>query len=358
MILLASAWPDWINAVGTAVTAAFAAFAVVQLWEIRKQTRQSALANVSESYGQVSATMDSLRDILFKHPDWRPYFYEGHDPEKHKRGLRNWRAKPSINELNLVCDQIVDLADSIVEQRHTVPAADVDWSTWESYLRFIYQNSPLLKRYLRENREFYPDYVLTLFGYIIVRDEHSGTVRSEWSVDEWRPDGTEGQDQEEVDAALERCIRATGSSPRNGYPWFKTWVMTGMRKEPGDDQGPRLVAVVRPGESERPKGEIDPETADVRFAWCDYADGGHLENEKEPEDVKEEKRVLCSWVLEVLRASSLLRNANVRFAPQTEPQVVRLKHPRWVLWLKRLRGVPRRERYLAPTYPELKRLPG
>jgi hypothetical protein len=359
--LLASAVTDWI---GLVLTAVFGSLVVLQLIDIKKQTRQSALANVSESYGAISEGMASFRRSLSQEPDWSRYFFEGADPDDADDPRNAELDDDDHIQLDLVCDEIVDLADTVIEQRHTVPGAEMDWSTWDAYLRSIYQNSPLLRRYLRENNEFYPDYVLTVFGYIIVRDEDTddtgkvrsiGKVQSEWRVDEWPSDQTEGQDQERLETAFKECAtalkegtREVASDPQEkGYPWFRTWVITklGEEGEKGAEsavRGPRLVAVTRPG--------TDPETAEVSFAWCRSEAGADAENEKKVQDDSE--RVLWSWVCEVLRASTLLTKAKV-VHPQTEPHEVRFES-RWVALRNRLTPWHQkrtRECYLAPLAP-------
>jgi hypothetical protein len=381
MSLLASAVTEWVSAVATGFTAAFAFAAVLQLFAIKRQTKQGALANVSESYGQISEQMASLRSILFEHHDWNKYFFNGDDPRED--GVDD-ESEVGI-QLGLVCDEIVDLADTIIEQRHTVPGAEMDWSTWELYLREIYQNSPLLQRYLRDNKQFYPDYVLTVFGYIIVRHADTGEVQSEWRVDEWPSDWADRLDRERLTAAFEKCTGESASdAEQNGYPWFRTWVITKMgkeneetprgRRDPGDHvAAPEVASAWRTARAwialawmrreERDSGDprnrakadnedptflavvravpSDPETADVRFAWCG-------------KELKEAERDLLSWVLEVLRASSRLKNAKVVFDPQTKRQVP-LEGRRWDAWRKKVtrpgHKEPPRERYLAPAAP-------
>jgi hypothetical protein len=275
--------------------------------------------------------MASLRNTLFAHPEWSKYFFEGEDPREDKP-----RAKTMVG-LELVCDEIVDLADTVIEQRRTVPGAEMDWSTWEAYLRDVYQNSPLLKRYLQESIQFYPDYVLSAFGYIIVRDEDTGEVQSEWSVDEWRSARAKAPYPERLDSVLERW----GIDPRSvsnaahKYPWFRTWVITRIGRN-AEDRGPRLVAVTDPVKS-------DPERANVRFAWCESGDN------LDPEEVtKQAKRHLQDWVLVVLQTSGRLKKANVKFDSQTMTEVVLRERARWRLprlWDKKRT----REQYLAPT---------
>src|SRR5687768_13856693 len=109
MSLLASAVTDWI---GVVLTVVFGSAVVVQLWEIKRQTKQSALANVSESYGQISEGMASLRNIFLERPEWYGYFFEDEDPPEDGRIGDDAHAG---TKLELVCDEIVDLADTIIE---------------------------------------------------------------------------------------------------------------------------------------------------------------------------------------------------------------------------------------------------
>jgi hypothetical protein len=325
--LLASAVTEWIGAVVALWTAGFATFAATQVWDIKRQTRQSALANISQSYAHVSVAMAAFRKSLFEHPEWIPYFYEGRDPaeDEPQRDL-------DLGKLDLMCDEILDLADAIIEQRNTVPDAEMDWSTWDSYLRFLYQRSPLLQRYLRGSIDFYPDYVLTVFGYIVVRHEQSGEVLSEWSVGEWGGERPEGPDRDWPDREwLERNVDAkpADDASRPGYPWFRTWVITKIAKN-DDDEPVTLIAAARPGP--------DAQTARVSLAW--YEPPGARDPALKP--------VLCSWVLVTLQGSCLLEQAEVRF--ETERETVQLR--KRLAWHKRLlRERLPRERYLAPRLP-------
>jgi hypothetical protein len=41
-----------------------------------------------------------------------------------------------------------------------------------------------VRPFLRENKDFHPDYLMSVFSYIIVRKEHTGEVVSEWHAAE------------------------------------------------------------------------------------------------------------------------------------------------------------------------------
>jgi hypothetical protein len=221
----------------------------------------------------------------------------------------------------------------------------MDWSTWEAYLRDVYQKSPVLKRYLQESIQFYPDYVLTVFGYIIVRDKDTGEVQSQWSVDEWGSARAKAPRPEVLHSAIERCGGDPGSvsDAAHTYPWFRTWVITQIGGN-AKDGSPRLVAVTAPA-------KCDSETANVAFEWSEHGDN------PDPQNVREEaERHLQDWVLVVLQTSSRLEKANVTFHPRPDTEVVWLgERVRWRvprLWPNVRIGWHKkrpREHYLAPT---------
>jgi hypothetical protein len=334
MIWLASTLTEWIAAVGGGIAGAVAAFiAIWQLPEIKRAGKLSARANVSQSYAVVSERMSNLQDVLMERPDWIPYFYEDESPSL------GGRAKA---KLDLICEAIADFADAVIEQRRTVTAYDpdgMDWSTWDAYFRFLYQNSPVLRESLRANRDFYPDYVFSVFGYIVVRDEESGALVDEWAVREWnRPD---------PDAEDEFTNWFDGSFGSGagvvGYPWIRTWLIT---KIVGD--APTIVASVRPPGADA--------TAEVRFA-C-YPEGSG--DPKEVMGVPDEGLFppIPSWVLAQLQSSTRARRVEVFLNPRGTGQYYharlrpagRLGRRAWIV-----RRPPAREAFLAPAIPIEKR---
>jgi hypothetical protein len=338
MIWLASTLTEWIGAVGGGIAGAVAAFiAIWQLPEIKRAGKLSARANVSQSYAVVSERMSDLQDVLMENPDWIPYFYKNKDPGNTLGGAD--RAK-----LGLVCEAIADFADGLIEQRRTVMAYDpdaMDWSTWDVYFRFLYQNSPVLREALRENRDFYPDYVFSAFGYIIVRDAESGVLDSEWAVREWSRDGPDEDEGDPPTSWFDEKFGAEAGG--SGYPWIRTWLIEKIADEEKDRE-PVLAVWTRRGESE---------TAAVSFACYPDAD---------PEQVlrlpaSEYFPPVLSWVIGLLQASTRLRTVDVflkkgaamelycrvPLEPPVLPRrlIARVAHPR-------IRRTPR-EGFLAPA---------
>lgn len=298
---------DWVGA-GAALAAVTAA--VVGGALAVRQLRVSARANVSGAYAQVSQGMAHVTELLFQNHEWIPYFYDGEEPDGDDD---KWK-------LQLICEAIVDFADSLVEQRRAVPEADMDWSTWESYFRYLHQNSPLLGRYLEENLDFYPDYVFSVFGLIVVRDQ-SGKQTSRWEAKE--VDAEELEQFDWLDGAFGGGGRPSGFGVR-GYPWIRTWQLT--RIDDGSGDPPTLIAAVVPAEGEA-------RIVDVYLAWHGSPPSG-----AEP--------VLRSWVLGLLTSSTRLRKA-VFHASDGTTSVERLKTGGHVGLPPWRRG--RHERFVVPT---------
>jgi hypothetical protein len=287
----------------------FAAGAIWQLPKIKKQLTLATQANVSEAYAVVSERSASLRNVLAADKAaLYPYFYDGIDPDQTRwLSKRPWlRKRPNKDALDLACEAFVDFADVCVEQRKTIAGADMDWSTWDSYFRYVYQHSPVLQRFLRKNIDFYPDYVTTVFGYIVVRDEKTGVVKSQWEVHE-------------------------SNEESKGYPWGRTWLISEITPK---KKRPMLKAAVK---------QLNPETVDVWFTW-------EQKNEQNVQK-KTTEQVLYSWVLSQLKSSSRLRTANIVVdAEDPKPRsrsplgaIARMRRG-WILVTRRLP----RERLLAP----------
>jgi hypothetical protein len=293
MALLASEVTNWC---AIAIGVGAAAVAAWQLLKIGNQLRLSAETNVSSAYAVVSDRMAALRDLLDANDAaLYPYFYDGLDPDDEQE-------RPNKNVLDLACEAIVDFADVCVEQRKSIPHAEMDWSTWDAYFRHLYQNSPILRRFLRDNQDFYPDYLMSVFGYIVVRVEHTGEVTSEWQVAE-SPDGL------------------------RGYPWMRTWLITKICDKNAETH--RLEAAVE-------ASDPNASTIIVRCKWT----GVHNTSQDDLDTV------LYSWVLWQLTASPRWQTASIIVGERTV-RTERLMSP---TWRHRLAG-PQREGYLAPKLP-------
>jgi hypothetical protein len=114
------------QAVGTSAAALLTFAAVVAaLWQLRsikEQSITSTRANVSQAYAVVSGQMGAIREHFLDHPELYPYFYESKELEPDLDDETN-------AQLQVICEDICDFADGLVEQRRATPDADMDWST-------------------------------------------------------------------------------------------------------------------------------------------------------------------------------------------------------------------------------------
>jgi hypothetical protein len=196
---------DRVSALGqwTAVLVAVFGFAFVwrQLAQGNEQQRLATKAATSQLYGLVSSAMDTVNQFFLKHNDYYDYFFD-------KKPVPEDRAVKAA--LLRACDVVMNLVDAITEQKRVLPDhIAMDWTTWETYMRDLYKDSPIFKQYLHNQLRNYPDYTFAELGYLIVREIVDGRVLSTWTVAEEHPFGKSG-------AA--------------GYPWIGTWKFTKLHE--------------------------------------------------------------------------------------------------------------------------------
>jgi hypothetical protein len=208
----------------TAVVAVLAAlFAYRQVKGLRDQLDVSVRQSRSQLYGQVSSLNGQIHDALERHTECIDYFYNQAPPPPTKGPM----ADPKLRlQLYNMCERYIDFVDGVIEQKRAMPATgrveSMDWSTWDSYFRFLYRSSPVLQEYVRENLDSYPDYIFAVLGYIIVREPESGRVTSKWVAHEVTdPDDADGDDNRLARRLFgERALDGT----LTGFPWIRPWL--------------------------------------------------------------------------------------------------------------------------------------
>ncbi len=193
--------------------------------EVRHLARQQEVATdatTSQLYGQVSEAMYRLNQLFDEKPHWWQYFY------------KNVKVPNKLHDqIENVCELMLDFVDAVVEQKRTLPAeVSMDWSTWEAYFRFLYNNSPALRAFVRENLDFYPDYFFAALGYVVVRQPSSGEVISEWEA-------------READEGANLPL-ASNRQP-NGYPWIRTWIFKRVKRQGVVARAPATVVATVEG---------------------------------------------------------------------------------------------------------------
>ena len=185
---------------------------ILQIRQLTEQQRDASKAATSQLYGLISEAMNRINSLFEDHPDWIPYFYNE----------KPVPADPVLKAaLENVCEVYMDFVDAVVEQKGSLTdLTTMDWSTWEVYFRAVFASSRLLREFMWKNLEFYPDYLYSALGCILVRSPWSGQIQSRWRVDEVN------------DANRERASQALRPTelPEPGYPWIRTWMFREWRE--------------------------------------------------------------------------------------------------------------------------------
>jgi hypothetical protein len=237
-----------------------------QLNEARAAAQLAATAARSQAYGTVADGMDRLNQFLAIHPDMLSYLYGGKQPPPATVGAK------LLGWIELMCEEFMDFMDSVNEQRRSIPAG-LDWSTWDAYFRYCYQNSPVLRHYVADNLAFYPDYALAPLGYIVVRRPQDGRVLGTWIARDARsPTIAQGQEQHYSSQLLRPFQVKSADLPQPGYPWVTTWAFSPYRGPDENVEPEILMSVAVPHERRaevavRSVNRVDEDAAATLRSW-------------------------------------------------------------------------------------------
>lgn len=247
-----------------------------QLRLAAEQSRLEARSMTSNLYSHVSEANDRLNSRLLAQPELVPHFYENVPVPDGETQVQR--------QADLVCDTILDMADSIVEQRRARPD-DMDWSTWWAYLRWLHDNAPPLRAALDGNVDFYPDYVFAVFGRIHVRENTSGLLKHIYQVWAFNPIGDDSMTDTRETAYVRKWMGLGDDDdlPHPGYPWVRTWLFydvdpaRGDARERGDDAAAIANVRVEPSNREHEDhaiidwietgGALDPDAKAAMRYW-------------------------------------------------------------------------------------------
>jgi hypothetical protein len=146
-------WTDKIQAICSLltfiVTVSGFIFVYIQINQAKHALRGSTHAAI---YAQVQ-TIDQL---FVEKPHLRKFFYGDYDfpkdaTEKDKEAVLS------------VADMMEDFFEHVTQQKENLPANK--WPAWVKYMRSVYSTSPVMRRHLKENADWYdPDYVGLITG--------------------------------------------------------------------------------------------------------------------------------------------------------------------------------------------------
>lgn len=115
------------------------------------QITQAKHALQASAHTAIYAQIQTIDQIFVDKPSLRKFFYDNYDfpadaTEKEKEAVVP------------VADVMQDFFEHVTLQRENLP--ENKWPLWLKYMRFVYDNSPVMRRHLKENAAMYdPEYV-------------------------------------------------------------------------------------------------------------------------------------------------------------------------------------------------------
>jgi hypothetical protein len=210
-------------------------FTWAQLRVLSKQMAQANRVAITQAYSEVSSATAEFDKLFLDHPEWHPYFYEGKEADSEDLEL--------IKALDHICESLMDYVDVVIELRNLAPFSGMDWSTWETWFRFFYNNSPAFRVWALDNISICPDYELAVLGLIVMRDRLSGVVTEKWHACEYDENNASHNTAAQHLWAEDWKARI----PEAGYPWVRMWMM--RRIEDAEPSMLATVSITHPGEA-------------------------------------------------------------------------------------------------------------
>jgi hypothetical protein len=128
---------------------------VRQTREMARQSVISAYATAGSTYKDVAVEMMEIDRMFFENPDMRPYFYDGEPPPEDPR---------EVARVLSLAEMFMDFLDMVIVLKVTTPAElNIPWAEYEDYFKDMFLNSPVIRDFYAENREWYDPQVRALF---------------------------------------------------------------------------------------------------------------------------------------------------------------------------------------------------
>lgn len=141
-------YSEWVGAIATCVGAIGTIVSLIFLYRQIKGLKRTIENSESSSYLSMLELMVTIDRFFIEKPELKPYFY----------GNKEVDAKDPVEKdrLESVAEMIMDFFEAVYHQQGSLPAATV--AAYESYMRKIYNHSPVLKDFLGKNEwgQLYP----------------------------------------------------------------------------------------------------------------------------------------------------------------------------------------------------------
>jgi hypothetical protein len=134
-------WTDVLQAIGSMTSAIVPIVGFILVWRQISLTNETLKQNNQTSIHTLSA---DIYKYLADNSHLRPYLYDSRDSESQD---------PTTQQLLVFCEVLCDFFEFVVVKQHTLDQSFVD--PWKLYMRRIYRNSPVFRRYFEETKEQY-----------------------------------------------------------------------------------------------------------------------------------------------------------------------------------------------------------
>ncbi|MFL6239599.1 MAG: hypothetical protein ACJ735_08955 [Actinomycetes bacterium] len=119
-----------------------------QTWDVARQTRVSAEVAAAAAWSETTDRLHRITEIFLTKPHLRAYFYEGKlpPPDRHEDHAI----------VLVVAERLADCVEGSLQLGHDIPGADEALQGWFFYTNSLYRDSPALRQWISEHRDWYP----------------------------------------------------------------------------------------------------------------------------------------------------------------------------------------------------------
>jgi hypothetical protein len=146
-------WTDKVQAIGSVLTFFVTLFGFIFVYI---QINQAKHALNGSTHTAIYAQMQSINQLFIEKPNLRKFFYDGYDFPKEATEKDKESVLP-------VADMLADFFEHVTQQKDNLP--ENVWPAWGKYMRYVYDNSPVMRRHFEKNADWYdPEYINFITG--------------------------------------------------------------------------------------------------------------------------------------------------------------------------------------------------
>jgi hypothetical protein len=114
---------------------------LLMIWRQAKYAHHTAMSQV---YQNTAAGFATVQRYFMDHPEYRPYFYDGKSVDV---------VDPEYERVSAIAEFVLHAVHNLTIHRRYMK--EYPWDVWERSLRDIYNNSPILQKFLQEHFDWY-----------------------------------------------------------------------------------------------------------------------------------------------------------------------------------------------------------